>query len=99
MLSPWLNCGIASPKDAALAAEVGANLIGMIIWPNSKCSISLSLATEISRVAREYGADAAGVFVDDEARTILIASEALDLKYMQVDFILRAFIEVMIEMR
>ncbi|CAK9135798.1 unnamed protein product [Ilex paraguariensis] len=79
-------CGITSARDAALAAEAGANLIGMILWPHSKRSVSFAVAKEISRVAREYGAEPVGVFVDDDVDTILRASEAADLELVQVSF-------------
>ena len=81
-------CGITSTRDAALATKAGAKLIGMIIWPNSKRSISLAAAKEISKVARENGADPVGVFVDDDADTILRASDAADLEFVQVNFCL-----------
>uniref|UniRef100_A0A0D9VEI5 phosphoribosylanthranilate isomerase n=1 Tax=Leersia perrieri TaxID=77586 RepID=A0A0D9VEI5_9ORYZ len=77
-------CGITSAKDAEMALEAGAKLIGMILWPNSKRSVALSEAKEISRVAQSYGAESVGVFVDDDEETILRVSDSCDLSLVQL---------------
>ncbi|XP_024400671.1 N-(5'-phosphoribosyl)anthranilate isomerase 1, chloroplastic isoform X2 [Physcomitrium patens] len=63
-------CGITSPEDAAVAARAGATYIGMIVWPKSKRSVTVSLAQEIAAAARENGAEPVGVFVDEDAEQI-----------------------------
>jgi phosphoribosylanthranilate isomerase len=77
-------CGITSAKDAEIALEAGAKLIGMILWPNSKRSVALPEAKEISRVAQSYGAESVGVFVDDDEETILRVSDSCRLNIVQV---------------
>lgn len=77
-------CGITSARDAAVAAEAGADFIGMILWPKSRRSVSVSIAKEISKVAKENGVKPVGVFVDDDAETILRASDASDIELVQV---------------
>ena len=43
-----------APPPPATAA--GANLIGMILWPRAKRSISSSTAREVAAAARRHGA-------------------------------------------
>ncbi|XP_073115112.1 N-(5'-phosphoribosyl)anthranilate isomerase 1, chloroplastic isoform X1 [Elaeis guineensis] len=77
-------CGVTSAKDAEMAAQAGANLIGMILWPGSKRSVSLLVAKEISKAARACKAEPVGVFVDDDANTILQTSDACSLEFVQL---------------
>lgn len=63
-------CGITSAEDAQLAVAAGADFIGMIMWPKAKRSVAPSVAQAIATVARQHGAQAVGVFVDEDARTI-----------------------------
>ena len=77
-------CGVTSARDAELAVSAGAHLIGMILWPNSKRSVSLSTAKEISKTASENGAKPVGVFVDDSLDVILRASETSEIEFVQV---------------
>lgn len=79
-------CGITSARDAEFAAKAGAKLIGMILWPKSKRSVQRSEAKEISRVAKSYGAEAVGVFVDDDEETILRVADSCNLQLIQVHF-------------
>ena len=81
-------CGITSARDAELAAQAGAKLIGMILWPHSKRSVSLEVAKEISKAARDCGAEPVGVFVDDDLSTVLQAADASGLEFVQVLVIL-----------
>lgn len=63
-------CGVTSVKDAELAAQSGADLIGMIMWQKAKRAVSEDTAKGIAAVAREYGIKAVGVFVDEDAASI-----------------------------
>lgn len=77
-------CGITSPEDAAMAARAGANYVGMIVWPKSKRSVSVSLAREIAAAARENGAEPVGVFVDENAAEIESVCDGAGLSIAQV---------------
>ena len=63
-------CGVTNVEDAVLAASNGAHLVGMILWPHAKRSISPSTALQISNAIRPYGASPVAVFVDEDAERI-----------------------------
>lgn len=77
-------CGITSAEDAAMAARAGATYVGMIVWPKSKRSVSVSLARDIAAAARESGAEPVGVFVDENAAEIERLCDAAGLSIAQV---------------
>lgn len=56
-------CGIRDPEMAALAANAGANFIGIIFHPVSPRCVSVEQAAEISMAAKKAGALPVAVFV------------------------------------
>lgn len=77
-------CGVTSPEDARVAASSGADLIGMILWPKAGRSVSLDVAREIASVARHYGSEAVGVFVDEDAEAIKSACTQAGITFAQL---------------
>jgi anthranilate synthase/indole-3-glycerol phosphate synthase/phosphoribosylanthranilate isomerase len=53
-------CGLRSAEDALIAAEAGADLIGMIFAPKSKRAVGISIALEIVTAIRTYRAENIG---------------------------------------
>jgi phosphoribosylanthranilate isomerase len=76
-------CGISDPAHALVAAEAGADLIGLVFYPPSHRNVSVERAGAIVRALRAagYGTLAVGLFVnEDPARVSAIADEVgLDL--------------------
>ena len=71
-----------APPPPATAA--GANLIGMILWPRAKRSISSSTAREVAAAARRHGAEPVAVFVDEAADTIARVCREADVRVAQL---------------
>ena len=63
-------CGITTVNDAKLAAEAGADMLGMIMWQKTKRAVSEAVAKDIASVAADYGIQSVGVFVDESAQQI-----------------------------
>ena len=77
-------CGVTTVEDATQAAAAGATYIGMILWPKSKRSISLELATEVAAAAKAGGAIPVGVFVDEGVEEIKAACAQVGLDHAQL---------------
>jgi len=56
-------CGITREEDAALACELGAHLIGFILWPRSPRAVSVNQARVVAAAVPPHVAKV-GVFVD-----------------------------------
>jgi phosphoribosylanthranilate isomerase len=82
-------CGVTRPEDAAFAAQVGADWLGLNFWPRSRRVVGRSQAIEVAQAARAARADVGlvGVFVDQpiEEVTELIGAVGLDFVQLHGD--------------
>lgn len=76
-------CGMTRPNDAALAARLGADLIGMIFYRKSQRFVSQKAARAI-RSALPSVVARVGVFVDEEITSVLRVADKLKLDYVQL---------------
>ena len=77
-------CGITHPDDALLAAEAGADFIGIIFSEKSKRSITMARATEICAAIKHTHVKLTGVFVDQSQQEIMNVYEKLALDAIQL---------------
>jgi phosphoribosylanthranilate isomerase len=89
--APWIKiCGVTRPEDAALAARLGADFVGINFWPRSPRFVAdLERARAIAQAARDGKGSArvAGVFVDQEVTWIeeVVERGGLDLVQLHGD--------------
>jgi phosphoribosylanthranilate isomerase len=79
-------CGVTRPADAALAAALGADLVGMNFWPGSKRFVSIEEARAVA-AAVPAGVTKVGVFVNaapDDVMTVVM-QVGLDLVQLHGD--------------
>jgi phosphoribosylanthranilate isomerase len=74
-------CGITRPEDAALAAALGADYLGLNFFPGSPRCIGLGQAREIASAAGEV--PLVGVFVDRPASEVEEIASAAGLDLLQ----------------
>lgn len=82
-------CGVRTPEQALVAADAGADLIGLVFFPPSPRHVTVEAAAEIVRALRAAGPDllAVGLFVNENpARINAVAAEVgLDLVQLSGD--------------
>jgi len=67
-------CGITTPEDGVLAAELGAAAIGLVFWPQSPRAVDVTRAKAIVAALPPF-VSAVGVFVNQQADALRIAGE------------------------
>ena len=77
-------CGITTPEDAALAAELGASAIGMLFWPRSPRCIDVARARAIVAALPPF-VSAVGVFVNQPDALDVARAAGLDAVQLHGD--------------
>ena len=75
-------CGVTSPRDAELAVEVGADAIGVNLWPGSKRFVGDAAGRVLAAVPS--GVLKVGVFVNAAYATVAAAISKLGLDRVQL---------------
>ena len=78
-------CGVTLPDDAARAAMLGVDFIGLNFWPRSKRYVNPDRGPMLAAAARGSGtAKIVGVFVDPEVDEVLEIAKSVDLDVIQL---------------
>jgi phosphoribosylanthranilate isomerase len=75
-------CGLTRPEDAAAAAELGADLLGMVFAAASPRRLDLARAVEIARASE--GAVRVGVFKHEPLADVVAAVDRARLSFVQL---------------
>jgi phosphoribosylanthranilate isomerase len=79
-------CGVRTPDDARVAADVGADLIGLVFAPSSR-RVTVDAAADIADGVRSRTVPApalVGVFVNETVAQVAAIGERLDLAAVQL---------------
>jgi phosphoribosylanthranilate isomerase len=76
-------CGITSPEDGLLAAEAGADAIGLVFWPGSPRAVTVEAARRIAEAVPPFVVRV-GVFVDASRDEMARAADAAGLDLLQL---------------
>jgi indole-3-glycerol phosphate synthase/phosphoribosylanthranilate isomerase len=74
-------CGVTTAEDAALAAEVGASFVGLIMVPGTPRGLTLA---EAEAVAKDITLPRVGVFRNEKPMAVAQAAQALGLHSVQL---------------
>ena len=77
-------CGVKDYDTAYFAATHGADMVGIVLYPNSKRHVDLPLAREIAAATVKGGALPVLVFKDASASDVLTACETLGIYTVQL---------------
>ena len=75
-------CGITRKKDALLAAQLGADAIGLIFYPDSPRFVNVDQAKKIAHSLPPY-VNKVGVFVNATTEQVATALNQVKLDYLQ----------------
>jgi phosphoribosylanthranilate isomerase len=76
-------CGITSPEDGLLAAEAGADAIGLVFWPGSPRAVTVEAARRIGEAVPPFVVRV-GVFVDASRDEMARVADAIGLDLLQL---------------
>lgn len=76
-------CGLRRPEDAALAVQLGAWALGMVMWPGSPRHCTLEQAIELASEHRR-SAEIVGVFVNATLDEVVRTAETVGLSILQL---------------
>jgi phosphoribosylanthranilate isomerase len=76
-------CGITSPEDAAVAAEAGADAIGLVFWPESPRAVTVEQACAVGAALPPFVVRV-GVFVNASRDEMARVADAAGLDLLQL---------------
>ena len=76
-------CGITTPEDAVLAADLGAFAIGLVFWPLSPRVVARDVARRVVQ-ALPAGVESVGVFVDQSPADVRAIADEVGLTAVQL---------------
>jgi phosphoribosylanthranilate isomerase len=76
-------CGVVDPDNARMAAEMGADFLGLNFYPRSPRYLEVDRAREIASAVRGSGVKLVGVFVNRPAREVEEIDSEVGLDLLQ----------------